>query len=254
MSSKNSAKLTGAAAASAEKRHAKERAERKALWGKRIKNVVIFLAVAFLAAVAGVVSYSHIQDLVILAGQDASQWYSPANMLPLTPDVLLVVAAFKGRKAGASRLERLVAKVSMLTGLLMSLAGNVTMEFLQPSSPYTALSMVVAGSPVLLLLLAVEMLTHVHKDAKVTQRKPDGIIALTRAIVRQVFLNKLANMKGRKGSAPVATAKPQVSASVTLPVVAEFPTFPQLDPMIKATADNMARQRKLLVPAQRVIH
>lgn len=225
--------LTGAALKAHEKAEEKRRAARKALWGKRFKNVILFLATAFLGGVAGVVSFDHIRDLVILAGQKATWWYSPANLLPLAPDVLLVIAAFKARKVDATRMERLVAKASMWIGLGMSLAGNVTKELITPSSQYVLLSMVVAGSPVLLLWLATEMLTHTRKTPKAT--KPDSIMALIRQIVRQWFVNKLQNMKRRNVSRPIKATEAEVTVPApTVAVMAEpapaelpFPAFPQ---------------------------
>lgn len=246
---KSNKPLTGAAAASVAKRQTRERQEAKGRNVRIIKAVVIALLVAFLALVAGIVSFDHIRDLAILGGQSGTYWYSPANLLPLTPDAMMVIGAIKGRDRGASRLTRLICRVTMIIGLLASLAGNVTAEFLLPSSQWGWLSIALAAWPVIPLLAATEMLTHTHKEAKVTQRKPDGVVALTRQIVRQAFINKLTNMKARKAS----TVKPQPM----VPAQVKLPAFTQVDPMIKATAMHMIDLRKArsaaVVPAQRVI-
>lgn len=251
MSSKNSTKpqLTGAALAAQEKRQAKDRADRAIRRWRKVRNVITFLAVAGIAVVATVVSFGHIRDLAVLAGQDATYWYSGANLTPVTVDLLMIIASFKLREVGATRLTRLISRIAMLIGLAASLAGNVGSAFmLHQGENLLWLKVSVAGWPVIPLLLATEMLTHVHKDAPVTKRKADGIIVLTRQIVRQAFINKLANMKARKGFTPKL---PQV----TLPKLPQVPTFPQLDPMIKATAAHMIDLRRArsgrVVPAQR---
>lgn len=228
--------LTGAALRAHEKAEAKAALQRKAKRHKAFRSWITGAAVAFIATVAAVVSFDHIRDLAILGGQDGTYWYSPASLYPLTVDLLMIVASFKLRETGVTRLTRLISRISMWIGLAASLAGNAgTAILLSPNGSVNWLSTILAGWPVIPLFLATEMLTHTHKDAPVTRRKTDGIVALARQIVRQWFVNKLANMKRRNAFqapkvAPAQVTAPAAAVAVVVqekPAELPLPSFPQ---------------------------
>lgn len=230
--------LAGAALKAHVKAVAKARTDRNAKWLRRIRSVITGIAVTVIAGAAAVVSFDHIRDLAILAGQDGRHWYSPASLYPITVDLLMIVASFKLREVGVTRLTRLISRLSMWVGLAASLGGNVgTAILLSPNGSVNWLAVGLAAWPVVPLFAATEMLTHTHKDAPVMRKKVDGVVALTRQIVRQWFINKLANMKRRNGSAAPVTAKQQAEQpliKVVAPRAAELrvPEFPQFRQML----------------------
>ncbi len=171
--SNNSTKrqLTGAAKAA----HAKAQEAAKAKRSKRFEKIAIFTAVAIIAVIAGQVSYMHLRDLAILAGQDHTYPWSPANTLPITVDLMMIVASFKLRNASASFIARLIARLSMVTGLIVSMAGNVAAQYLvDPNADMLVLRLIVSGWPVVPLLAATEMLTHHRKDVPSLIKRPSS--------------------------------------------------------------------------------
>jgi uncharacterized protein DUF2637 len=156
------------------KRRMERTAARKAKWGKGVgiaRNVITGAFVLAIAAFALWASFQHLRHLGILLGQDATHWYSPANMIPLTVDCLMFVASIRLRTKGITGTAVWIAQVSMLAGLLVSAAGNVYDGLLTAPEGITAAQLAWRlfwnAVPVLALLGATEMLTHTHKGRKI---------------------------------------------------------------------------------------
>jgi hypothetical protein len=118
-------------------------------------RVVTVAAVSVVAAVAAVVSYVHMRELGIRAGEG---WR--ADIIPLSADGLLVAASMvmlvrrrAGEKAGA------LPWVGLVLGLSASLAANVAV-----ADWSSAVSLAVSGWPPLALAVSFELLIMVTRD------------------------------------------------------------------------------------------
>lgn len=238
--------LSGAAAQARQRSEQKAKQDKATRRMRTIRSAVTWFAVGFIALVSAFVSFDHIRDLAILAGRDGTYWYSEASAYPLTVDLLMIVASFKLREVGATRLTRLISRLSMWIGLAASLGGNVGVELMQQDGQINWLGVGVAGWPVVPLFLATEMLTHIHQDAPVRKRKEPGLI---RQIVRQSLVNKLANMKRRNNIRPAVTPAPVVPQAIVPATVADLPPFLQLkpaaDPMVSSVGELLVQRRML---------
>lgn len=132
--------------------------------------------VVALAVIGFTGSWQHLRDLGILAGQDASIWYGTANLTPVSVDLMLIGASIQLRRKGTGRVGRMIARACSLSGLLLSVAGNVLVAWLELPASANALqvgyTLVWSAVPVLSLLGAVEMLTHTRKDLPTATRNP----------------------------------------------------------------------------------
>lgn len=254
-SSSNAAKpqLTGAAAASKARSDEKAKRDKGIRRWRTVRSVITWSAVGFIALVAAWISFDHIRDLAILAGRDGTYWYSEASAYPLTVDLLMIVASFKLREVGSSRLTRLISRVSMWVGLAASLGGNIGVELLQVDGKIDWLAVGVAGWPVVPLFLATEMLTHIHQDAPVRKRKEPGLI---RQIARQYLVNKLANVKARNASRvtrPVAPVAPQAPAAPVVPEIPVVPTVSLASDFATRGAGVLLQQRRALINRKHLV-
>lgn len=177
----------------------KERGERINGTVKAVIVPVFFLAIAIVALSA---SFAHLRDLCILAGQDASHWYSPANSTPLIIDFMMLIASVQLRRIGITGTARFIARVAMTSGLAASVAGNLGSRWMTltpgQSTLQTTIDLAVAVAPALVLWLAVEMLTHTRKTAKAKKRA---------GLVRRVLTAWVARIEHRLTVAPTATTK-----------------------------------------------
>lgn len=141
---------------------------------KRDKRIRIMQGIAqgamilALALIGFTGSWQHLRDLGVLAGGSASVWYGTANLTPISVDLMLIIASVQLRRKGISDVSRLIARLCSLSGLLLSIAGNVLVAWLHLPADANGLrigyTLVWAAVPVLSLLGAVEMLTHTRKD------------------------------------------------------------------------------------------
>ncbi|WP_017972980.1 DUF2637 domain-containing protein [Actinopolyspora halophila] len=123
---------------------------------------VTLLAVAVVTAVAAVVSFVHLREVAIAAGEEWRAW-----LLPLSVDGLVVagsLSAFQSRRNGVEVHGMTV--VSLGTGLFVSLAANVIVPFLDeiPEQAMSILSAAVAAWPAVALALAFEQLLRVQRS------------------------------------------------------------------------------------------
>lgn len=160
----NKPKLSGAAL----------KAQQKAKRDKRIAlawMLAMGLMTLALAAIGFLGSFQHLRDLGVLAGQSASEPWGPANLTPISVDLMLVIASIQLRRKGITDIARLIARICSFGGLLISLVGNVLIAWLELPNGASALqvtyTLIYSALPVLSLLGAVEMLTHTHKDRHV---------------------------------------------------------------------------------------
>jgi Protein of unknown function (DUF2637) len=127
-------------------------------------RVVTVAAVSVVAAVAAVVSYVHMRELGIRAGEE---WR--ADIIPLSADGLLVAASMvmlvrrrAGEKAGV------LPWVGLVLGLSASLAANVAV------ADWTSMvSLAVSGWPPLALAVSFELLIMVTRDHR--PARPGGV-------------------------------------------------------------------------------
>lgn len=123
-------------------------------------------------------SWQHLRDLGVMAGGSAAIWYGTANLTPISVDLMLIIASVRLRTKGISDVSRLIARLCSLAGLLISIAGNVLVAWLNLPADANALrigyTLVWAAVPVLSLLGAVEMLTHTRKDRPTVSRVTKG--------------------------------------------------------------------------------
>lgn len=106
------------------------------------------VAVSLVAVVAGVVSYLHLHDLAVRAGEGWRSW-----LVPLAVDGLVVAASMTmviRRRAGTT--AGWLAWTSMTAGIMASLAANIA------AAHPTLIGRTVAAWPPLALLLAYELL------------------------------------------------------------------------------------------------
>jgi hypothetical protein len=175
----------------AEVARAKAQAARVELW----TNIISTAAMVGVGVIAFLASYQELRDLCVIAGKSAEHWWSTANLIPIGVDLMLIIASIRLRRKGIPRIARLIARISSLAGLLLSLAGNMIHGWWHNVSPETSanyllwLTLVVSAVPVASLLACVEMLTHTHKD--------------TPSIIKG---------KGAKVSQPAVAPAPQVNA------------------------------------------
>jgi hypothetical protein len=134
------------------------------------------LIVVALAVIGFAGSWQHLRDLGILAGQAADVWYGTANLTPVSVDLMLIGASIQLRRKKTGRVGRVIARICSLSGLLISIAGNVLVAWLHlpsdASSLQVAYTLIWSAVPVLSLLGAVEMLTHTRKDLPTRASKP----------------------------------------------------------------------------------
>lgn len=146
-------------------------AARKAKWDN-VKHWAQVLAqgtmILALAVIGFMGSFQHLRDLGIMAGGTADQWWGTANLAPVSVDLMLIIASVQLRRKGITDVSRLIARLCSLSGLLLSIAGNVLVAWLHLPATADAVqvtyTLVWAAVPVLSLLGAVEMLTHTRKD------------------------------------------------------------------------------------------
>ncbi|QEU97589.1 DUF2637 domain-containing protein [Streptomyces kanamyceticus] len=163
-------------------------------------------AVLVQAVIAGALSFAHLHDIAVAAGQDG--WKAWAY--PVSVDLLLVAAWRRLRNGGPSRL----AWCWFLTALVASLGANVaTAGFLDLEHPPAWLRFLVAGWPAL-AFLGGTLLAHAPTipapaDTKDSDRTP------------------VPPEPATPEPGPVAAVEPtSVSASAPVPALPEAPTVP----------------------------
>jgi hypothetical protein len=181
--------IRAAASADRARRDAKRqiRTERTARLGRIAKGLFIAATVATIAVFALTASFAHLRHLCILAGQDASTWYSPANATPIVIDLMMFIASVQLRHTGITGTARWIARLCMTGGLLTSITGNVVDAWLALPAGETLLMVCVrlsaSAAPALVLWGAVEMLTHTRKTPKPKARKASLLRRLLVALV-----------------------------------------------------------------------
>lgn len=119
-------------------------------------------AVSVPAVIAAVVSFEHLREVATFAGEEWRAW-----LLPLSVDGLVVaasIAALAARKAG--RKVPAMTVVNLLVGLVVSVAANVLVPFLDALTPqaHDVLSACVAAWPAIALALAFEELLRLRSS------------------------------------------------------------------------------------------
>jgi peptidoglycan/LPS O-acetylase OafA/YrhL len=116
------------------------------------------VAVTVVAAVAAVVSFAHMHDLAVKAGEGWRAW-----LLPLAVDGLIIAASMtmlvrrrQGQRGGT------LAWCSLILGIAASLAANVA------AAAPTWEGRIVAAWPPIALLLAYELLMQQVRDTRKT--------------------------------------------------------------------------------------
>lgn len=170
---------------------ATETKQEKAIrYGRAVAQGLMIIA---LAGIGFLGSFQHLRDLGILAGGGALTWYGTANLTPISVDLMLIMASIQLRRKGISDVARLIARLCSISGLALSIAGNVLVAWLSLPADANALrvayTLVWAAVPVLSLMGAVEMLTHTRKDrptvSRVASRKPKAAKACAPARTRR---------------------------------------------------------------------
>jgi hypothetical protein len=114
------------------------------------------VAVTVVAAVAAVVSFAHMHDLAVKAGEGWRAW-----LLPLAVDGLIIAASMTmlvRRRQGQS--GGMLAWCSLILGIAASLAANVA------AAAPTWEGRIVAAWPPIALLLAYELLLQQVRDTR----------------------------------------------------------------------------------------
>lgn len=112
-------------------------------------RIAAMAAVAAVAAVAGIISYGHIRSVALAAGETELA----ALLIPISVDGL-IVAATAALLANLQPGGRRLARAALWVGIGGTVAGNVA------SAEPGAVPMVVAATPAVSFLLAVEVLRH----------------------------------------------------------------------------------------------
>jgi hypothetical protein len=120
-------------------------------WARRIQVA----GVVVVAAVAAVISYTHMRHLAIGAGEG---WR--ADILPLSVDGMMAVASMKALDQRRAGKRALLPWAALLLGAGASLAANIAAA--QP----TLVGRLVAAWPPVALVIALELLLHEAADPK----------------------------------------------------------------------------------------
>lgn len=185
---------------------------RRAAWARRFnlaKGVIVAAVVLAIAAVALSASFQHLRHLSILAGQDATHWWSAANATPIVIDLMMFIASVQLRRVGITGTARFISRLCMFGGLLASIAGNIIDAWLMLPAGETLLMIVVrltiSAAPAVVLLGAVEMLTHTHKQPKAKARKASLLRRLLVALVNRAEARQGTPVQGKHAAeaAPV---------------------------------------------------
>jgi len=191
--------------------------------GRGVRTLIIFLFFLAIAGFAGWVSYHHIRDLCTLAGWDTTT----AMATPITIDLTLFVASMQLRRTHVTGTARFIARLSMLTGLLLSLSANVLHGWLTSPAGLSSFDLTwrltLSAVPVAMLLAATEMLTHTHKTPKAKARK-----ARQTSLVRRLLVALVTRVEARN-TAPMVTQPTEQPA----PAEASWTAFPH--PVVAVT-------------------
>ncbi|PPJ03335.1 hypothetical protein C5E51_28095 [Nocardia nova] len=124
-------------------------------------NRITAIAVAAVAVVAAVVSYEHLYTVAEISGEHWRAW-----LLPLSVDGLVIAASLSAFRSKRNREPvHPMTKLSLATGLVVSVAANVLVPFL-PAVSSGWLSAAVAAWPAVALALAFEELLRLRGTAE----------------------------------------------------------------------------------------
>ncbi|WP_082857151.1 DUF2637 domain-containing protein [Nocardia nova] len=124
-------------------------------------NRITAIAVAAVAVVAAVVSYEHLYTVAEISGEHWRAW-----LLPLSVDGLVIAASLSAFRSKRNREPvHPMTKLSLGTGLVVSVAANVLVPFL-PAVSSGWLSAAVAAWPAVALALAFEELLRLRGNAE----------------------------------------------------------------------------------------
>ena len=176
-------------------------------------------AAALVAAVAGIISYSHIREVALRVGEGDLA----GMLLPLGIDGLIVVAAMamiEDKRAG--RYPRPSARVALVLGIVMTVAGNVA------SAEASWVARAVAAVPALSFLVAVEVLARTGRlragqpSDQGSPTSENAVRATERPQNRPAHTSTPAKQRKRSTADRVATAAARTPAATPAELAARL--------------------------------
>lgn len=171
----------------------------------------IRLGMVALLLIAIVESYVQIRGVALHYRRPALN----ANLIPISLDVMGIMAALKSRESGNSGIARVIARVCMWFAIFASLAFNLQAGILS-SNGLTgfdlAVSLFISAIPALCVLGMSEMLTHTHKGVtRVTARSAQnglmGFVARKLAKGKEAPTTAIPRQRSNPASKPTGTKK-----------------------------------------------
>jgi hypothetical protein len=130
------------------------------------RRIGYILAIGTVAAVAARVSYSHIRDVTLEAGQPIDV----ATVLPLAVDGMLLAATLAMAEDKANgRLPRAWARFGFWFGAVISVACNVASTVVHTTDEWLPLAVFIAALAPVLLLITVEIMARPGKLTEAEQ-------------------------------------------------------------------------------------
>lgn len=146
-----------------------------------------------------------------------------ANLIPISLDVMGIMAALKSRESGTTLLARIIARICMWFAIVASLAFNTQSGILNSSGLLgidLAWSLFLSAIPALCVLGMSEMLTHTHKGTTPNRGKNGLFGALAARLAKKAVAPKpefTAQTPRQRSKSPQGTKKPTNRASATIP-------------------------------------
>lgn len=163
-------------------------------------------AVAAVAGVAAVVSYLHMQTVAAAAGEQWRAW-----LLPLSVDGLVISASLAAFRAKRANLPiHGMTKLSLVIGLVVSIAANVLVPFLRnlDTQQRSWLSAVVAAWPAVALALAFEEFLRLRHTASAEAETPETETAPSSSAAETLPSVPVPGVSANPVALPVSSRKP----------------------------------------------
>jgi len=186
------------------------------------KRWFIRLGILIMLAIAIFESYVQIRGVALHYGRPMLN----ASLIPISLDVFGVIAAFRSRESGITRIARFIARICMWSAIVISLLLNIQAGILTSnglSGIDLVWSLFLSAIPAFGVLGTSEMFTHTHKGTtpNSAQAAQNGLMGL---VVAKFAKAKEAPKKGvpaQRNRSTSTTKKP--ASKATAPTLDEVP-------------------------------